>query len=107
MLKWSSTVRPRRTPPLSEVQVLRRTWLLNVAAAYHPVRTRCWTRSIALARLLGREGEETRLRIGVCRGEHPFAAHAWLEWNGRVLNDDRGVYRQFTALEAAHGPRRS
>jgi hypothetical protein len=49
-----------------------------------PGDTRCLVRSLVLVRLLARRGVPARLIIGVTR-TGPFAAHAWVERDGRAL----------------------
>jgi len=56
----------------------------------------CFPRSIALFRFLRAIGVPVEHRIGVNR--YPFAAHAWVEWNGRVLSDHPGSSRGFTTI---------
>jgi len=51
----------------------------------------CLQQSVATARMCRRHGIGAALVIG-CRPE-PFVSHAWVEIEGRVLNDSR-VYQQ-------------
>ena len=69
-----------------------------VAAARRqlPLRTGCLPRTVVLWTLLRRLGIDSDLRIGVRGDTHAeFQAHAWLEWNGEVLNDAGDVARQY------------
>lgn len=52
---------------------------------YHRRRLNCLPRSLAIYVLLRRRGVPATLRIGVKR--FPFAAHAWVECLGEVLDD--------------------
>jgi hypothetical protein len=46
--------------------------------------------------LLRRRGIDTDVRIGARRDtQDKFQAHAWLEWNGEVINDAGDVARQY------------
>ena len=56
-----------------------------MAAAFYPGRARCLEQSMVLFYLLRRRGIEATLALGV--QAHPFLAHAWLEHEGRVVND--------------------
>jgi hypothetical protein len=103
VLAWASSVRPGRNPALTEQDILRRAWLLNVAANFHIVRLKCLARSLALARLLGRNGVAARVRVGVRVDGGTLAAHAWVEWNGRTLNDSEDVHDRFAAFGQALG----
>jgi len=52
---------------------------------YYRRRLDCLPRSLAIYVLLRRQGVPATLRIGVKR--FPFAAHAWVECLGEVLDD--------------------
>jgi hypothetical protein len=47
--------------------------------------------------LMRLRGWPAELVLGVRR--MPFAAHAWVEVRGRVVNDDPRVQRQYSVLE--------
>ena len=69
-----------------------------VAAAYrlHPVRSSCLPRTVVLWSLLQRQGIGAEVRIGVrYNTQGQFESHAWLEWNGEVLNDAADVAGQY------------
>jgi len=69
-----------------------------VATAYrlHPVRSSCLPRTVVLWSLLQRRGIGTEVRIGVrYNTQDQFESHAWLEWNGEVLNDVADVVGQY------------
>lgn len=58
------------------------------AATFGPVRARCLARSLAIVRLLAREGiGGAHIRIGVRRADGKFEAHAWVEHSGRPVSD--------------------
>lgn len=70
-----------------------------------PLRINCLPQALVGHRLLGRQGFNVQLKIGVLK--HPgdqLAAHAWLEYQGQViLGDLRGLERfaVFPPLEVA------
>ena len=69
-----------------------------VATAYrlHPVPSSCLPRTVVLWSLLQRRGIGADVRIGVrYNTQGQFESHAWLEWNGEVLNDAANVASQF------------
>lgn len=68
----------------------RLAWLVEVAGRYCPAGTSCLKEALVLSWFLARRGMQTTLRIGVGRQAGAFAAHAWLEQNGRVILGDRG-----------------
>ena len=58
---------------------------------YYRRRLDCLPRSLAIFVLLRRRGVPARLHIGVKR--FPFAAHAWVECFGEVLDDSTDHWR--------------
>ena len=85
-------------PPTEQTRanVRRAAYLVAVACRRHPVRSGCLPRTIVLWSLLRRLGIDADVRIGVrCDTEGEVQAHAWLEWNGEVLNDAADVARQY------------
>ena len=57
----------------------------------------CLQRSVVTARLLRQCGIAAQVVIG-CRAA-PFASHAWVEVNGRVVNDSSGYQQKLRVLE--------
>jgi hypothetical protein len=57
----------------------------------------CLQRSVVGAVLLRHYGIEAQVVIG-CRAV-PFACHAWVEVDGRVVNDSSGYQRKLRVLE--------
>ena len=57
----------------------------------------CLQRSVVAARLLRRYGVYAQVVIG-CRTA-PFVSHAWVEVDGRVVNDSPGYQRKLRVLE--------
>lgn len=70
-----------------------------------PLRINCLPRALVGHRLLVRKGFDVQLKIGVLKNPRDqLAAHAWLEYQGRViLGDLRGLgqFAAFPALEVA------
>jgi hypothetical protein len=61
-------------------------WAVEAAARRSPVGSTCLTTALVAQALLSRHGYEARLRIGVRRDQGaPFAAHAWLEREGKII----------------------
>lgn len=56
----------------------------------------CLQRSVVTARLLRWNGIDAHIVIGV-RSE-PFFGHAWVEVDGRIVNDSLGYQRALTVL---------
>lgn len=72
--------------------------MVKAAAARLPVPSACLSRSMVLRTLLRAQGVESELRIGVRRGLRDLQAHAWVEHDGRPLNDAEDVARRFPTL---------
>jgi hypothetical protein len=90
--------------PILGVEILSietTTQLVEMAARYVPWWGNCLKRSLVLWYLLRRQGQMSQLRIGVRREQGRFEAHAWVEYENRVLNDSSTVHQQFFAFDAA------
>ena len=64
----------------------------------------CLSRSLVLWWLLRRKGIETDLRIGARSLKGAFDAHAWLEHQGRPINDTEGVAERYPAFDKSTQP---
>jgi hypothetical protein len=73
--------------------------LVDAAARNGPLPSSCLARSLTLWRLLARQGIGADLRLGVRQEGDRIAAHAWVEYQGAVLNDDAGVHQRFAAFD--------
>ena len=78
--------------------------LINVAGAHLPVSSTCLTRSLLLTWLLGRRGVHGELRIGVRMIEGGIESHAWVEHEGRPVNDTPGVLERFAVFDHPLSP---
>jgi hypothetical protein len=67
------------------------------AAVYYFKRAWCLQRSATTACLLRLYGVGAQLVIGV--EKQPFYAHAWVEVDGRVVNDHPSVQRRYMVIE--------
>ncbi|HSU15794.1 lasso peptide biosynthesis B2 protein [Longimicrobium sp.] len=83
-------------PGLAPDEVERAAYHVAVAAAFFPGRAVCLEQSLALFVLLRRRGAPAELRIGV--QVYPFYAHAWVELDGRPVNEDQETVEKFRAL---------
>jgi hypothetical protein len=43
------------------------------------------------------------LKIGVCKNGEALQAYAWVEYDGKVINDHQSVTRKFILLNASQG----
>ena len=76
---------------------------VNRVKAFSPLRGNCLSQSLTLTRLLHRRGILSTLRLGARVVDRKFDAHAWVEHDGRVLNDTQDVHTRFAALTARTG----
>jgi hypothetical protein len=81
---------------LTPAEVWRIADLVRAARKWQIVHSTCLPYSLVLWRLLRAQGIESDVRIGVRRGIFgEVQAHAWIEWNGEVLNDRADVASQY------------
>src|SRR3546814_7368922 len=71
-------------------------WSSDVCSSDLGETDRCLVQSLATCALLRRQGVPCRFAIGV--RSRPFAAHAWVELDAQVVNDDLENVRQFTPI---------
>jgi len=67
----------------------------------------CLERSVVLSYLLQRKGIDTEMRFGCRREEGNLSFHAWLERDGRVINDSDDVADLYTPFPRPTIGRRS
>ena len=70
---------------------------VDLAAALYFRKVLCLQRSAAAVRLLKKAGYDAKLVIGV--QQVPFAAHAWAELEGVVLNDKSYMPEMYSVLD--------
>jgi hypothetical protein len=70
---------------------------LDVACCFYPKRVMCLQRSATLVRMLRRNGIPASMVIGAQK--LPFKAHAWVEVDGQILNDNLASQEKFLILE--------
>lgn len=71
----------------------------SIAARNLPFRSSCLERSMVLQWLLRNRGIPAELRIGAQKRSERFEAHAWVEWDGVVLNDADDVHVHFVPFD--------
>ena len=72
--------------------------IVRLAATYGPYRANCLPRAVVLWTLLRRRGLAPDIRIGVRRTGERLDAHAWVEIDGRPLDDNTAVEDRFSPL---------
>ena len=73
-------------------------WSLAAVSHHYPTSTTCLQRTLALWWMLHRRGIASRIRIGTIRAETGILAHARLERDGVVINDDEEHTASFVAF---------
>ncbi|MGB5816188.1 MAG: lasso peptide biosynthesis B2 protein [Thermoanaerobaculia bacterium] len=86
-------------PSATKDRALHIALLVAIAARNGPYRGSCLSQSLALLYLLQREGIDADLRLGV-RKEASLEAHAWVEYEGRPLNDTPDVATRYAPYPA-------
>jgi hypothetical protein len=86
---------PERDDPALATALSR---VVDRAAAFYFKRAWCLQRSAVTAVLLRLQGVPAKLVIGVHRV--PFQAHAWVELQGRVINDQPWLPEAFAVIES-------
>ncbi|MBA2301231.1 MAG: lasso peptide biosynthesis B2 protein [Acidobacteria bacterium] len=73
-------------------------YAVALAGAMYPGRAKCLEQSLALYYLLRHQG----VAIKYCHGvkSYPFEAHAWVEYQGEVINDFPEHVSEFARLPA-------
>ncbi|WP_025029000.1 lasso peptide biosynthesis B2 protein [Caldalkalibacillus mannanilyticus] len=84
-----------RNVPKEEVEFIY--FILNIIDAvcfYYIGKARCLHRSVAGYEIFMKKKIPIDLVVGVSK--FPFMAHAWLEYNGRVVNDEGDMRNKYT-----------
>lgn len=90
---------------IDEAQQITR--MIDIAAAHGLYRANCLTRSLLLLRMLKKRNIPCQLMIGTNEGgnsdKNNFGAHAWIESEGKVLNDQSDISTRFKAFPLPKG----
>jgi hypothetical protein len=97
-LDWIVGLGAGAGPLLTMGRINRIAHLVNVAAYNLPRRANCLDRSVVLWWMLSRRGLITEVRFGARREANGLAAHAWVEFNGIVLNDSEDIAQEYVPL---------
>ncbi|MCA1584773.1 MAG: lasso peptide biosynthesis B2 protein [Acidobacteria bacterium] len=89
----ASSIHPRTPAPSIDDTV----WAVDEACVWYVKRAACLQRSAVATWLLRRRGIRAELVIGY--RPLPFDSHAWVEVDGRVVNDRQQYRNVFTVLE--------
>lgn len=70
---------------------------VDYACVWYPKQTLCLQRSFVTTYLLRRAGTPAKMVLGAT--PNPFRAHAWVEVNGRPINENENITRLFAVWE--------
>ena len=92
-------------PQAQQAQGLAR--MVRAAAANGPYRATCLPQSLTVWWLLRRGGIAGQLRLGVRKEANCFEAHAWVEVEGLVLNDQQDVPQRYPPFTQTGPPQKA
>jgi len=90
-----------RAVEANEAEARRAAELVARVAANLPLRLNCLERSLVLWALLNQRGIVSELRFGVRRDGTRLDVHAWVEYEGVVLNDRPDIGQRYTVITPA------
>lgn len=88
---------PQHEAPSAESVVQKICAAVDTACIWYWKEVLCLQRSAATACLLKRNGVPAQMMIGV--QQMPFRAHAWVEVDGRVINDKPYMREMYAVLD--------
>jgi hypothetical protein len=91
--------------PVSETEILQRardiSRIVSIAARHGFYRASCLRRSLLVWWFLRSEGIASTIRFGVQMSSGRLEAHAWVEYNGTVINDAANIHEHYPTLQEA------
>ncbi|MFC5862186.1 lasso peptide biosynthesis B2 protein [Acidicapsa dinghuensis] len=88
---------PLRSRRRQSISIEHMSYLVDLACAFYPKRAMCLQRSAVLVKMLRRHGVPALLVIGAQK--LPFRAHAWVEVEGKIINDRLALRETFLVME--------
>jgi hypothetical protein len=98
--RFLAAAAPARSRPVNAFAIKSIAHGVDAASRHGLYRATCLERSLLLRSFLSLAGVDAELRIGVRMSEGELDAHAWLEVDGRPINDHATVAHQFLAFDA-------
>ena len=90
---------PNELPPDSKLHLTRARHIFRYTRLHGPFKGNCLSRSVLMQLLLQNQGICSQMIIGVRFNDREFKAHAWLERDGKPLNESMDVRQRFSVLE--------
>lgn len=97
-------VAPRPLPADADARIDRTVRMVDLTIARLPIPSACLSQSLTLWLLLRAQGVPSEVCIGVRPGGAPLDAHAWVEHEGRPLNETESVVSSYAALRRGAAP---
>jgi hypothetical protein len=92
--------RRRATPADVEARIASTVRAVDLATTRLPIPSACLSQSLALWYLLRTQGIPTEVCLGVRSGGAPLDAHAWVEHDGRPINETEDIVASYGRLRA-------
>ena len=103
VLGWRRLKTILHRPPKTETSLGPFHWqaarITNAVGHLLPIRATCLQRSVTLWWTLGRRRLTSQVVIGVRKDHSDFHAHAWVEVDGAVINDQPDLRRVFAVFD--------
>lgn len=84
---------------LDPVKALHISYLVSGSFKLALIKGNCLSRSLTLLGFLLRKGISAELRVGSRRTENLLEAHAWVEVDGQVVNDQRDIAQTYCPFD--------
>lgn len=100
--RWRHWMESAEPDGVNHKQTFDVSFLINhsESVARHHVRAmNCLRRTLAQKLMLARRGIVARVHIGVKKDDAGFAAHSWLSYENKILNDSPDVVDRYVELE--------
>lgn len=101
-LEKMTPLKPVASPPL-ETEILQKArgiaQIVSIAARHGMYKATCLRRSLLVWWFLRGEGVQSHIRFGVRKRDAQLEAHAWVEYNGIIVNDSTTVREYYLVLQ--------
>lgn len=98
ILSWLGKFKALEPPEDTKQHIARARHLIRYTRKNGPFKGNCLSRSLLMMTILKRQGINSQLLIGVRFEGSEFKAHAWLERNGKPLNESKDVRQRFSVF---------
>lgn len=88
--------------PTSPDQIKKIIKLSETVARHHIRKMNCLRRCLSQKQMLEKRGFNTKMHIGVCIEQEKLKAHAWLSFQGLIINDNEDVSSRYSELTSVN-----